>query len=30
MCGAKIRTIRGVGYLFDEAAEGVAVETEAE
>ncbi len=28
MCGAKIRTIRGVGYLFDEAAEGVAVETE--
>ncbi len=27
-CGAKIRTVRGVGYLFDEAAEGVAVETE--
>lgn len=30
MCGAKIRTIRGVGYLFDEAAEGAAVETEVE
>lgn len=30
MCGAKIRTIRGVGYLFDEAAEGMAVETEVE
>ena len=30
MCGAKIRTIRGVGYLFDEAAEGAAVEAEAE
>jgi two-component system phosphate regulon response regulator PhoB len=30
MCGAKIRTIRGVGYLFDEAAEGIAVEAEAE
>ena len=29
-CGAKIRTIRGVGYLFDEAAEGIAVEVEAE
>lgn len=28
--GAKIRTIRGVGYLFDEAAEGVAVETEVD
>ncbi len=30
MCGAKIRTIRGVGYLFDEAAEGVAVEAEVD
>lgn len=29
-CGGKIRTIRGVGYLFDEAAEGAAVEAEAE
>lgn len=29
-CGAKIRTIRGVGYLFDEAAEGVAVEAEGQ
>jgi len=28
-CGAKIRTIRGVGYLFDEAAEDVEVETGA-
>jgi DNA-binding response OmpR family regulator len=25
-CGGKIRTIRGVGYLFDEHAEGAAVE----
>jgi DNA-binding response OmpR family regulator len=30
MCGAKIRTIRGVGYLFDEAAEGIAVEAEVD
>lgn len=29
-CGAKIRTVRGVGYLFDEAAEGVAVEVEGQ
>jgi DNA-binding response OmpR family regulator len=29
-CGAKIRTIRGVGYLFDEAAEGIAMEVEVE
>jgi two-component system phosphate regulon response regulator PhoB len=27
-CGAKVRTIRGVGYLFDEAAEGVGAESE--
>lgn len=30
MCGAKIRTVRGVGYLFDEAAEGACVEADAE
>jgi two-component system phosphate regulon response regulator PhoB len=29
-CGGKIRTIRGVGYLFDESVEGAAVEAEAE
>lgn len=28
MCGAKIRTIRGVGYLFDESAEGIAVDAD--
>ena len=30
MCGAKIRTIRGVGYLFDEAAEGIAVDADVD
>ncbi len=29
-CGAKIRTVRGVGYLFDEAAEGAGVEADVE
>lgn len=27
-CGARIRTVRGVGYLFDQSAEGVAVDSE--
>ena len=28
-CGGMVRTVRGVGYLFDENAEGVPVEDEA-